>query len=337
MKTRIVLALALILVLVVAGSASVAAGGEASPSLAVASGQVTWVRIYNPDAGEFPEGIAVDNQGNVFVSMAQIGQIRKISPDGTETLFYQLPAGAALTGLAVDAPGNVYVGVFGRGADPGGVWRIDRDGESASRLPGTEKIFLPNGLAFDKQGNLYVTDTYVRGSMPPAGAIWRIPRLGDAQLWLQDSALLGGLGQVPGYPPLGANGIAFRHNRLYVTSTEKGLITQVPVLPDGTAGDLGVVAQGPELFMIDGIALDVHGTIYAALIGQNRVVAVNPASGSVAQLAGPDDGVDGPASLAFGTGNGERQSLYFTNYAIISRAHPGVLKMDVGVPGMPLP
>lgn len=90
--------------------------------------------------------------------------------------------------------------------------------------------------------------------------------------------------------------------------------------------------------MIDGIALDVHGAIYAALIGQNQVVVVDPASGSVTQLAGPDDGVDGPASLAFGTGKGERQSLYFTNYAVLSpEPNPGVLKVDVGVPGMPLP
>ena len=206
----------------------------------------------------------------------------------------------------MDAPGNVYVGVFAGGADPsGGVWRIDRNGGPASRLPGTEKIFLPNGLAFDNQGNLYVTDTYVPGTTPPAGAIWRIPRHGDAQLWLQDSTLLGGLGNVPGYPPLGANGIAFRHNRLYVASTEKGVIAQVPVLPDGSAGALSVVAQGPDLIMIDGLALDVHGAIYAALIGQDRVVTVNPDSGGVTQLAGPADGVDGPASLAFGTGRGE--------------------------------
>lgn len=137
---------------------------------------------------------------------------------------------------------------------------------------------------------------------------------------------------------MGANGIAFRHNRLYVASTEKGLIAQVSVLPDGSPGMLSVVARGPELIMIDGIALDVHGTIYAALIGQNRVVAVDPVSGSVTPLAGPADGVDGPASLAFGTGDGlKRQSLFFTNYAILSQAHPGVLVMDVGAPGMPLP
>ncbi len=90
----------------------------ALPSLAAASGHVMWIQTYDPAAGEFPEGIAVDKQGNVFVSMAPIGQIRKISPEGTETLFYQFPPGGGLTGLAVDAPGNVYVGVFAGGAGP---------------------------------------------------------------------------------------------------------------------------------------------------------------------------------------------------------------------------
>ena len=311
------------------------------PSLVAAGGKVTWVRSYDPGTYELPEGIAVDKQGNLFVSIAPLGQIRKISPDGVETLFYQfqLPPGSLMLGLAVDAPGNVYACVFagGPGADAQGVWRINSDGE-AMRLPGTENIVLPNGLAFDNQGNLYVTDTWRPGSYPPAGAIWRVPRQGDATLWLEDAALLGGMGWIPGYPPLGANGIAFRHNTLYVASTEKGLIAQVPVLPDGSPGALSVVAQASQLFMIDGIALDVHGAIYAALLGQNQVVVVDPASGDVTQLSGPDDGVDGPASLAFGAGQGQRQSLYFTNYAILSpEPHPGILKIEVGTPGMPLP
>jgi sugar lactone lactonase YvrE len=135
---------------------------------------------------------------------------------------------------------------------------------------------------------------------------------------------------------MGANGIVFRHNRLYVASTEKGLIAQVSVLPDGSPGDLSTVAGGPELWMIDGIALDVHGVIYAALVGQSQVVTVDPASGSVTQLAGPADGVEQPASLAFGTRRGEWQYLYFTNYAIGSQAHPGVLKMDVGMSELPI-
>jgi hypothetical protein len=308
------------------------------PGLAAASDPITWVRIYDPAAGEFPNNVAVDKEGNLFVTLQQLAQVRKISRDGTETLFYQFPQGVQLFGLAVDAPGNLYVCAFTKGANLAvqGVWRISRDGGSALHLPGTEQIFLPNGLAFDKRGNLYVTNSYVPGSMPPAGAIWRIPRDGEAELWLQDSALLGGLGGVMAFP-FGANGIAFRHSGLYVTNTEKGLIVHIPVLPDGSPGDASIVAQGPELYTADGIALDVHGNLYAALVLQNRVVAVDPASGSITQLAGPADGIDGPTSLAFGTDEGDRRNLYITNFAIVSHAQPGVLKMDVGVPGWPLP
>jgi sugar lactone lactonase YvrE len=63
------------------------------PSLAAAQAQVAWVKEYNPALGELPEGIAVDRQGNIYVSFAPLGQVRKISPDGTESLLYQFPEG----------------------------------------------------------------------------------------------------------------------------------------------------------------------------------------------------------------------------------------------------
>lgn len=63
------------------------------PSLVNASGQVTWFRAYEPNANEFPESIAVHKQGNLFVSIATLRQIRKISPNGVETLFYEFPKG----------------------------------------------------------------------------------------------------------------------------------------------------------------------------------------------------------------------------------------------------
>lgn len=200
------------------------------PNLAAANGVVTLVWKYDPTAGQFPSTVAVDKVGNVFVTLQALGQVRRISPDGEESLYYQFPPGAALFGVAVDAPGNLYVAVTTRGANPAlsGVWRISRD-KTATRLPGTGSMFLPNGLVFDQRGNLYVTDSYRPGTTPPAGAIWRIPRGGEAKVWLQDSDLLGGLGQLPGAPPVGANGIALDHSVLYVSNTEKGLILRIPV------------------------------------------------------------------------------------------------------------
>ena len=120
----------------------------------VVTGDVIPVFDYEPP--DLPEGIAIDKTGNIFVSLANQSELRKIAPDGTESLLATLPTGGfGLLGLAVDAPGNVYAGLATADGVTNGVYRISPDG-TAVRLPGTEAIFIPNALVFDKQGNLYV-------------------------------------------------------------------------------------------------------------------------------------------------------------------------------------
>ena len=67
---------------------------------------------------------------------------------------------------------------------------------------------------------------------------------------------------------------------------------------------------------------------------------MSPDGQSIDVVATPADGLDFPASLAFGTGKGERQSVFVTNLAFVvppGFAGPGLAKIDVGEPGMPLP
>jgi sugar lactone lactonase YvrE len=92
---------------------------------------------------------------------------------------------------------------------------------------------------------------------------------------------------------------------------------------------------------MDGIALDVHGNVYALLVLQNKLVRIDPTDGTVTTLLTGDDGLWNPASIAFGTGKGNRKSIFITNYAVIPPGSdifgPAVLKYDIGVPGLPLP
>jgi sugar lactone lactonase YvrE len=299
------------------------------PIPADASRHVEWVIHYEPVV-EAPEGIAVDKVGNIFVGMDVPGQIRKIAPDGTESVFYDFGIVGVL-GLAVDAPGNVYACMASFDPSTQGVYRVSRDGTTAVRLPGTEAISFPNALAFDKRGNLYVTESIL-------GAIWRIPRGRNAEVWLQHPALVG-TGVIPVIPfPVGANGIAYRHGNLYVANTETAHILRIPIQKDGSAGEPEPVAASMELFPLDGIALDVHGNIYALVIAESKLVRVTP-DGDITTLATAQDELDFAASASFGTGKGERQSLFVTNYAIgpPGGPGPGVVKVDVGIPGLPLP
>ncbi len=148
-------------------------------------------------------------------------------------------------------------------------------------------------------------------------------------------------------PSKARNGIAYFEGDLYVTNSEKGLIVRIPVNPDGSAGEPEQVAGGEALFGLDGLEVDVHGRLYAALNVQNRVIRVDPGTGEVTDVAGaagePDPALDFPASLAFGTARGMQKTLFITNYALLddgtdpTLAGPGIAKMEVGVPGRPLP
>lgn len=306
------------------------------PALALADGHVSWVYAYDPANG--PEGIATDLNGNIFVSLPMSGQVRRIDHQGNESLFYDFAAdypGALPLGMGTDPVGNVYVNVTTFGVPGHGVYRINRQGE-AVLLPGSQQISSPNGMTFDAQGNLYVTESHVAGSSPPAGAVWRIPRHGEAELWLGPEEILGGIGYLPPpRDPIGANGICYWQNSIYVANTEKGILVEVPVLPDGSPGEPRIIAgaeDDPQLMWLDDIRVDVQGTIYAALILQDRIVAIDPDTGEIRDVAGAADDLSGPASLAFGKVRATQKSIFFTNSGYTT-GQAGVLQLEVGVPG----
>ena len=308
-----------------------------------------------------PEGVAVDNVGNVYVSVG-IGEqteVWKYDPDGDGAVLAYLP-GPSPAGLAVAANGkHVYAA-----QQFAGVFKIDMNG-NWSLVPGTDAILLPNSLAFDKKGNLYITETFsldivdgldeyplcpLFGGYFGRGGIWVVPKGGEAELLLRHDLLTGVCADNPIPYPIGANGLAYSHGSLFVANTEKALLLEIPVLKRGGLGEISVLADLSDLVidgftfgapMIDGIALDVHGSIYAAIVTGNAIVRVSSDGGSAEVLATDVDNLTFPASLAFGTGKGERSSVFVTNLAIGEYppflAGPGLAKIDVGQPGMPLP
>lgn len=73
-------------------AAAIAALLALAPTLVAADGRVEEVVAFDPAAAEFPEGITVDKTGDVYVSMTLLGQIRKIAPDGTQSVVATIPA-----------------------------------------------------------------------------------------------------------------------------------------------------------------------------------------------------------------------------------------------------
>jgi tripartite motif-containing protein 71 len=114
----------------------------------------------------FPIGIAIDGQGNVYVGDVRHYRVVKISPDGTRLTSWGSHGtqpghfDGYPSSIALDANGNVFVSEA-YGSDlihefsPSGVF-IARWGGSGSD-PG--KFSEPRGLAFDREGDVYVGDT----------------------------------------------------------------------------------------------------------------------------------------------------------------------------------
>ena len=287
--------------------------------------------------------VAVDKIGNVYVNVTENDQhvrIWKFTPEGEgPSVVADIGTGTAY-GLAVNAEGDVYAISGGTNK---GVYRVGRDGIPV-RLTCTEQIFFPNGLAFDRRGNLYVTDSF--------GGIWRIPPGEVAEAWLQDDLLA----PIAGSTWAGANGIAIYHSDLYVLNQDKGWIVRIPIRPDGSPGQPDVwaviqeVPQSPPALRSyplrgDGLAFDVHGNVYVTVVTRAAVVRINAedlSQETIAVAGLPTDAplfapLAGPGMLAFGTGKGGRQSLFVTNIAPLNPSLRGLVKIDAGVPGLPLP
>jgi sugar lactone lactonase YvrE len=285
------------------------------------------VVAFDASLGEFPEGVAIDREGDLLVSIAPLGQVRKIGSDGSQSVLATL--GAPAFGLAVDRSGDVYAAVASFDPATHGVWRIDRDGNS-QRLAGSEDIVFPNAIALSPaQKTLYVTDSVL-------GAVWRI-ELGDAaQLWTRHS-LLQGTGIIrPDGLPLGANGIVFHGHALFVAVTEGARIVRIPVQPDGSPGEPAVFAAAPQLFTVDGLGADERGDLYAVIIGFHQVIRISRDGSEMTTIATADDGLDFPASIAFGRRERPGLVAFVTNFAVRPSAHPerpgpGVVRIPVGV------
>ncbi len=284
------------------------------------------VTTFATDAS-FAESLVVDGQGDVYASVTywgaqrDSGRIWKISPDGQKSRFGpRIDAGLGiLSGMVFDTTGNLYVAVATFSHDPRPhVLRIGVDGSvvSVAQLPAAS---FPNGLAYHDDA-LYITDSAL-------GVIWRfLPSDASLIRWLEDPVLL------PGDPAhgIGANGIAFKGQQLYVAVSDPGIIVQVPLQLDGTAGDPAVFSRKHVLATADGLVFDPKGRMWVAT-NEDRLLRLSP-DGSIFRFADGAAWLNYPTTVAFGVPLRGTTKLYIENGAF-EGGTPNILATKVRIAG----
>jgi trimeric autotransporter adhesin len=280
-----------------AGGTMTTIAGTGQPGYSGDGGPATRAKLNNPWS------VAVDGEGNVYITEHHGHRVRKVSASGTITTFAGTgvrgssgdggPATSATLsepyGLAVDRGGNVYV------AEHTGmrVRKIDRRGRittlagsgalglSGDGGPATTATFRwPYGVAVDRKGNVYVADYYnnrVR-KVSAGGTITTIAGTGP----VGPSALFSGDGgpatkahlNRPAGIAVDAQGNVYvvdRNNHRLRRIDPSGKITTIAGTGKMGYGGDGGPARSAVLFGPFGVAVDPQGNVYIADTDNHRV------------------------------------------------------------------
>lgn len=300
------------------------------------AGTVETVALFDPLALETPEGIAIDRDGTIYLSLALTGELRKISPDGSQTSLAFLPIGPPLTpcfgflaiqgALTLDRNGDLLVSVASCDASRRGIWRVTPEGVTSlvANLPPTA---LPNGIAI-RRGRVYVADSN--------GLLWSAPVSGGtAEIWADHPLLK----PAPAAPFPGPNGLQIFRGELYVSNSDQGTILAFPFEHGDEAGEPRIHAALPDDLGCDDFDFDVLGNLYCTTDPFNRLLRIFP-DGSFETLLSADDLLDGPTSAAFGQRGRDRFDLYIGNAAFpffTTTFRPSLMRLHLDVPGAPRP
>ncbi|HEY9722909.1 MAG TPA: NHL repeat-containing protein [Oscillatoriaceae cyanobacterium] len=238
----------------------------------------------------FPESVAIDASGTVYVADTSNNEIRKITPEGVvSTLAGSTTAGSAdgvgteagfyqPNGVAVDASGTVYVADAGnneiRKITPDGLVTTLAGSMTSGSADGTGSAAhfdQPYGVAVDASGNVYVADQNNNAirKITPAGVVTTLA--GSSSAGSADGSGAAASFNAPCALAVDVSGdvfVADSSNHAIRQITPDGVVTP---LAGGVAGNIDGTGAAAAFRFPNGITVSADGVLYVADAGNDEI------------------------------------------------------------------
>jgi gluconolactonase len=256
---------------------------------------------------DHPEGLAFDADGNLWAG-GELGQIYRIN--GKREIRTVTTLGGFNLGLTFSARQELFVCNFKLGA----LIQLDRSGKIVRswERAGQYRLRNPNFSVFDREGNLYFSDSGAFGKND--GFLFVLRPNGRIEQLLDQLAFANGLS------------LSADERTLYVIQSTKDNVLAVPILTPGTIGKPRIHASGLHR-VPDGAALDANSNLYVTCYASDNIYRVAP-DGKVSLFAEDPQAamLSSPTNAAFG--GTDFDEMYFAN---LSRWH--ICRAKVGIRG----
>jgi len=216
-------------------------------------------RIFTPPLGwtEGIEGPAVDAAGNLYaVNFAQQHTIGRVTPEGEESVFVELPEGSTGNGIRFTSQGVMLV------ADYTGhnVLAVDMPTRAVSVYAHEPRMNQPNDIAITARDVVFASDPNWKAS---TGNMWRVGT--DRKVTLIES----GMGTTNGIE------VSPDERTLYVNESAQLNVWAYDLSQDAWPSNKRLLIHFGD-FGLDGMRCDVDGNLYITRWSKGVIAKVSP-------------------------------------------------------------
>ena len=203
------------------------------------------------------EGPACDAAGNLYaVNYERQHTIGIVTPDGTSSVFVELPTGSIGNGIRFNSEGFMFIADYTNH----NVLKVDMDTRNITVHAHAPTMNQPNDLAIGANDILYASDPNWGAS---TGQIWRVDTDGAVTLLEADMGTTNGIEVSPD------------EKVLYVNESAQRNIWAYDLSAGGKISNKRLLIQFPD-FNMDGMRCDIEGNLYVTRHGKGTVAKLSP-------------------------------------------------------------